>query len=235
MDLMKHSMVFDATAFNILPKSNCVVIGVGAVGNVVAMQLAKLGIANLMLFDDDKVEPHNLPNQMCYGLGDIGEYKGAALANRIYDATGCVPMAYKDKVHGRRYRSTIGSYVFMCVDSMAARSEILDNTISLNPGVELVIDGRMGTHNWASYAFRPKNLAHVNRYRTTLHPDEEVAPQQVGACRIVPSIGATAGVLANCMIWQFITHISGSTKMRNEVAGCVEPWQTHLDTVYQDY
>ena len=58
------------------------IIGVGAVGSFAALALAKMGFKNIKVFDDDKVEEHNISNQF-YKLADIGKLKVDALAGMI--------------------------------------------------------------------------------------------------------------------------------------------------------
>src|SRR5207244_2270936 len=54
------------------------VIGAGAVGSFVTLTLAKMGLRDLTVFDDDVVDVHNLPNQF-YRLTDLGRPKVEAL------------------------------------------------------------------------------------------------------------------------------------------------------------
>ena len=58
------------------------VIGVGAVGRQVALQLAAIGVRHLQLIDYDSVEPSNVTTQG-YRQSDIGRSKVAALQQSI--------------------------------------------------------------------------------------------------------------------------------------------------------
>src|SRR5689334_22283249 len=48
---------------NRLAQCDAIVIGVGAIGRQVALQLAALGISRMTRFDDDRVQPENLAAQ----------------------------------------------------------------------------------------------------------------------------------------------------------------------------
>lgn len=58
------------------------VVGAGAVGGLVAQELALAGISPMWLVDKDKVEEPNLPRQP-YGEDDLGQSKAYAFARRI--------------------------------------------------------------------------------------------------------------------------------------------------------
>lgn len=51
------------------------VVGLGGTGSVVAQQLAYLGVGNLLLLDDDRLESTNLNRVVGAGLGDVGHAK----------------------------------------------------------------------------------------------------------------------------------------------------------------
>jgi sulfur carrier protein ThiS adenylyltransferase len=55
------------------------VVGVGAIGRQVALQLAALGVVRLTLLDDDVVSVENLAPQG-YGVEDLGQAKVQATA-----------------------------------------------------------------------------------------------------------------------------------------------------------
>jgi len=60
-----------------LGKAAVTIIGVGAIGRQVAVQLASLGVRSLQLIDFDSVEQHNVTSQG-YRHDEIGQFKVAA-------------------------------------------------------------------------------------------------------------------------------------------------------------
>lgn len=232
MDILKHKMVFDPTPLN-QAGHRTAVIGLGAVGSVVAMHLAKLGLQRMVLFDDDKVEPHNLANQLFYSKADIGFLKTSCLAERIADLTDTNPGIIEERIgkRGTGTRQLQYDYVFCCVDSMASRQDIFEEHVFMNGKTSFFSDGRMAAREWRAYGFSPTKLAHVNSYRKEWYPDADVDIEHTATCQITPSIAATAGTVANAMIWQFMAHVAGKT-VRNVICGCTEPWVTLISASF---
>ena len=68
-------------------KFKIVVLGAGSLGSFITLNLAKLGFSNISVYDYDKVENYNIPNQF-YRLDDISKFKVEALADIIKQFTG---------------------------------------------------------------------------------------------------------------------------------------------------
>jgi len=113
------------------------VIGVGAIGRQVALQLAAGGVRRLRLVDFDRVEWVNVTTQG-YGAGDVGEPKVRATAEAVRRIDPSIDViAVEDRYRPRRQR---GQAVFCCVDSIAARKAIWR---SAGGCVDFWADGRM--------------------------------------------------------------------------------------------
>ncbi|MCA9270088.1 MAG: ThiF family adenylyltransferase [Planctomycetales bacterium] len=113
------------------------VIGVGAIGRQLALQLAAIGAPSLQLIDFDRVDASNITTQG-YGHADIGQLKVAATAAAIGEldaSTEVVTVADR-----YRPRSVSGEVVFVCVDSIAARAAIWRG---IGPRCRYWGDGRM--------------------------------------------------------------------------------------------
>ena len=167
------------------------VIGVGAIGRQVAIQLASLGVPKLQLIDFDAVDESNITTQG-YLQSDVGEQKVHATTRFIHqvDATIHVePIA-------DRYRSRMetGDVVFCCVDSIAARSAIWR---TLQHRCDFWCDGRMlGETIRILTTTSGHNPEH---YSSTLFPSTEA---QRGTCTSRSTIYA-ATVAAGLMLHQF--------------------------------
>lgn len=66
-----------------LKHSKVVIIGLGAVGSWVALNLVQSGVQNIVLIDDDVIDVTNLHRQFGYCTNDIGELKGKVLAKKL--------------------------------------------------------------------------------------------------------------------------------------------------------
>ena len=74
-------------------------VGCGGIGSFVALALAKLGCPHLCLYDDDRVEEHNVPNQL-FRLSDVGRPKVEALAEVLrFSGSQFDPTVVSDLAH----------------------------------------------------------------------------------------------------------------------------------------
>lgn len=110
-----------------------VVVGCGGTGGFVAEGLCRLMIDSdlqLLLFDHDRVEDHNLRRQNFF-KGDVGKYKSQVLAERLARQYGR-PVSYsvypyeRDLVNEENIIGTriCRSIIIGCVDNPEARREI---------------------------------------------------------------------------------------------------------------
>ena len=132
MDLNKSLEFFNPA--NV--KDRIHIIGCGSIGGNVAELLARYGVTNMVLWDFDEVEPHNIANQI-YFQEHIGMKKRLALDTIL---TAINPNRYlrlKDKYEGQ----PLEGFVFMCVDSVEVRNQIVDANW-YNPEVKAIFDFR---------------------------------------------------------------------------------------------
>lgn len=97
------------------------IVGVGAIGRQVALQLAAIGVRRLQLIDFDHVELPNVTTQG-YFFEDIGHPKVCACRQAIAKID---PSIEVEAVFDRyRARLSIGDALFCCVDSISSRAAI---------------------------------------------------------------------------------------------------------------
>lgn len=173
------------------------VIGVGAIGRQVAIQLAAMGAPRIQLIDFDLVEPSNITTQG-YFHDDLGRTKVAATADHLRRIE---PAIVVDAVADRfRPATATGGVVFCCVDSIGTRAAIWR---SLRERCEFWCDGRMlGEVLRILTAADPPSRAH---YAGTLFAPTEA---QTGACTSRSTIYA-AHVAAGLMLHQFSRWLRG--------------------------
>jgi hypothetical protein len=171
------------------------IIGVGAIGRQVALQLTAMGIPWLQLVDFDLVETSNLASQG-YLEEDLGKLKveaTAAQCRRINSGIEIVSVA-------ERFRRSmeIGNTVFDCVDKINVRRliwEAAKNTASF------YVDGRMSAEVLRVLtAYDSPSRQH---YPTTLFRTEEAF---VGTCTAKTTIYC-ANIAAGMMIAQFTKYL----------------------------
>jgi hypothetical protein len=167
------------------------VIGVGAIGRQVAIQLAALGVPRLQLIDFDTVEETNVTTQG-FDFEDVGQLKVDATAGAVQRID---PLIEVEDIPDRyRSRIEIGDAVFCCVDSISARSAIWR---SASKKCQFWCDGRM-----LGEVIRVLTAADIEsrkHYPTTLFRQSEA---QAGRCMAHGAI-YTACIAAGLMTHQF--------------------------------
>ena len=167
------------------------VIGVGAVGRQVSLQLASIGIRKLQLIDFDQVELTNVTTQG-YRFDQIGREKVAATAEDVK----AIDSKIEVNVNAERYRPHFktGEAVFACVDSIKARAAIWR---SIQDRCSVWIDGRMrGEVIRVLASDDPTSDAN---YSNTLFAQSEA---HTGSCTSSSTVYA-ASLTASLMVHQF--------------------------------
>ena len=175
--------------------SEATVVGVGAIGRQVALQLAAMGVPSLQLVDFDVVEPSNLASQG-YLEEDLGKLKveaTAAQCKRINSGVEIVSVT-------ERFRRSmeIGNAVFDCVDKIDVRRliwEAVKNTVSF------YVDGRMSAE--VLRVLTACDSPSRQYYPATFFRAEEAF---VGACTAKTTIYC-ANIAAGLMVAQFTKYL----------------------------
>jgi hypothetical protein len=181
-DLVPHDRLTEVRA---------TVVGVGAIGRQVALQLAAIGVRQLQIVDFDVVDLTNVTTQG-YWTGDVGLAKVAATKAAI---AALDPSTVVQTVCDR-FRSPldIGKAVFCCVDSITARAAIWR---SASRRCDFWVDGRMlGEVLRILTVGSDQGRAH---YPSTLFAQAEA---QSGNCTSHSTIYA-ASIAAGLMVHQF--------------------------------
>jgi sulfur carrier protein ThiS adenylyltransferase len=187
------------------------VIGVGAIGRQVALQLAAIGVPHIQLVDFDVVDVTNVTTQG-YLADDVGQPKVLATADAIRRLDGAIQVDIFQDRH--RAKLEIGAAVFCCVDSISARAAIWR---SASNRCQFWSDGRM-----LGEVIRVLTAVDSNdgtRYSGTLFPQ---ADAQRGSCTSRSTIYA-ASIASGIMVHQFARWLRGipvdSDTMLNLLAG----------------
>ena len=125
------------------------IVGCGSVGSTVAENLARCGVTKMTLWDFDKVEPHNIVNQM-FDQNDVGKLKVEALKDILTDINPEISDQIEIKPEGWQGKLMSG-YIFLCVDSIELRREIVEKHFD-SPYVKAVFDFRTLLESAQHYA-----------------------------------------------------------------------------------
>lgn len=186
---------------------HAIVVGVGAIGRQVALQLAAMGVPKLTLIDDDTVSIENLAVQG-YAPVDLGRAKVDVTAED------CLRLHPQIVIDGRveRFRRssdlaqqlTAGTRltVFACVDEMASRRRIFE---ACRASADCFVDGRMAGEVlrvlWSS------SPATDQFYSRTLFEDAAAHP---APCTGRSTLYA-ASIAAGLMLSRFAAHLRGQS------------------------
>jgi len=189
----RYSRQHDVVPPEAIARCRATVIGVGAIGRQVALQLTALGIPWLQLIDHDIVEAGNLACQ--------GYFEDDLRSNKV-NATAEFCQRLNRGLHVQispiRYRRSTdldGSNVlFCCVDSIETRRLIWEATGSR---VQFFSDGRMSAE--AMRILTACNAAGKAHYPSTLFSSAEAFR---GSCTAKSTI-FTANIAAGLMLAQF--------------------------------
>lgn len=208
------------------------IIGAGATGSRVFEILVSLGLTNITVYDDDKVESHNLGNQL-FIRSDLGKTKVSGLRRFVKRKLGYVPdtmnfIPYKYKspprpsshqykkvpyIYPERLADQIATQkdlprvCFLLVDSMLARRQIMRYIRTMGLGYGLVVETRMGAQHGYCYAINPSNIHQINRWHDTLFEDSQAADQ--GACQVQITVASTAQLLSSLAVNELINYVNG--------------------------
>lgn len=193
---MSNNVGRDARQRDIIPPeqlSSChaVIVGVGAIGRQVALQLAAIGVPDLYLIDPDRVEEVNLGCQG-YLHADLGRSKVQATA----ELCRLMNPQIQVRVEVARFRRSLdmGDALFCCVDDMETRRRIWE---AAQEQLQFFTDGRMS-------AEVARILTAVDSQSRKYHPTTLFASADAyqGAC-IAKSTSFTANIAAGLMLEQF--------------------------------
>ncbi len=167
------------------------VIGVGAIGRQVAIQLTAIGVRKLQLIDFDHVDETNVTTQG-YFKANVGQPKVAATAKLLTAIDASIDLDLAEDRY--RPKMALGGAGFCCVDSIAARAAIWR---AAGHRCRFWCDGRM-----LGEAIRILTVADEEgrrHYASTLFNPSEAEP---GRCTARSTI-YTANIAAGLMVHQF--------------------------------
>ena len=187
MDYTRQADLVDSRIF----ETPITVIGAGGIGSFTTLALAKMGFQEIYVFDPDKVEGHNLPNQF-YCTMDIGSYKVTSLACIVKDFTG-VSILPTTTIWDKSLPLPIG-VVISAVDTMKVRSELYN---ALNATKCILIDGRMGGHQLEVRTCNMGKVEDKKMYKKTLWKDSETSPLPCTQKAVMYNVLMIASLIAN--------------------------------------
>lgn len=204
MDLSKSYEFFQPEKDN----ARIHIVGCGSVGSTIAENLARCGITKMTLWDFDKVEPHNIVNQM-FDQRHIGKLKVEALKEILIDINPEIKDDIEIKPDGWNGKLLSG-YVFLAVDNIDLRREIVEKHFD-SPYVKAMFDVRTmltGAQHyaaaWDDYKMKKNFLASMQ-----FSHDEASDEVQVSACGVVLGVVTTVRLISALAVNNYIRFVKG--------------------------
>lgn len=185
------------------------IVGCGSVGSTVAENLARCGVTNMTLWDFDKVEPHNISNQM-FRIKDVGKLKVDAVKEILTDINPDIVDVIELKPDGWNGKLMSG-YIFLCVDNIELRREIVKKHMD-SPYVKAVFDFRTllesAQHyaaDWLDYKMKQDLLNSMQ-----FSHDEAKEETPVSACGVTLGVATVVRMIAAYGVNNYINFVKGN-------------------------
>lgn len=184
------------------------IIGCGSVGSTVAENLVRCGITKITLWDFDRVEPHNIVNQM-FRQKDIGKMKVEALRDILVEINPDVADKIELKPDGWKGKMLSG-YVFLCVDSIELRRKFVEKHMD-NPYIKAVFDFRTRLEDAQHYAadWSDSKMKRDLLASMQFSHDEAKEETPVSACNVTLSVCPTVRIICAYGVANFMNFWNG--------------------------
>lgn len=182
------------------------IVGCGSVGSTVAENLARCGVSKFVFWDFDRVEEHNIVNQM-FTADQVGMAKVEALLSILKSINPDVQVELKPEGwNGEK----MPGYIFLCVDSIDIRREIVTKHFN-NMNVKAVFDFRTLLESAQHYAADWSSLQMKENLLKTMNFTHEEAAEEapVSACGTTLGVATTVRLVSAMGVNNFIRFIKG--------------------------
>ena len=126
---LRTEMVLGDRALEKLSRCHVAVFGLGGVGSYAAEILARSGVGELTLVDQDTLSLTNINRQLCALTSTVGQYKAEVAAARVRDIdpdTVVYPIcATYDAAHREDFFSARYDYIADCIDLVTCKLDLI--------------------------------------------------------------------------------------------------------------
>lgn len=184
------------------------IVGCGSVGSTIAENLARCGVTKMTLWDFDKVEAHNIANQM-FRQQDVGKLKVDALKDILMDINPDTKDAVETQPEGWQGKLMNG-YVFLCVDNIELRREIVEKHMN-SPYVKAMFDVRTLLTGAQHYAAAWDDFKMKQSFLESMQfsHEEAAAETPVSACGVTLGVVTTVRLISALCVNNYIRFVKG--------------------------
>ena len=185
------------------------IVGCGSVGSTIAENLARCGVKNMVLWDFDTVEAHNIVNQM-FRQQDVGKPKVEALKDILCDINPEISDTVELKPDGWQGKLMSG-YIFLCVDNIELRRQIVEKHMD-SPYVKAMFDFRTLLESAQHYAADWSDYKMKQDLLNSMQFSHEEAAEEtpVSACGITLGVATTVRLVCALGVNNYINFVKGN-------------------------
>lgn len=202
----KQRLFLGREADGSLRSKRVAVLGLGALGSVIAPWLARAGVGHLTLIDRDLVEASNLQRQLLYGEADLGRPKAEVAAQRLAEANSTIDLrpVVADLTSGNA-RELLSGFDLVCDGTDNFEARFLINDVALLTGTPWIYAGAIGGEGlvW------PLNPPRTPCLRCLI--EEPPAAGDVDTCDSAGVLGPAVGVIGSWAALEAIKVLTGKT------------------------
>lgn len=207
MNLVKSQEYFNPVNVD----QRCHIIGCGSVGSTVAELLVRLGLTKISLYDFDVVSEHNLANQMFFDE-DIKTLKVDAVKKMLCSINPDAEEDIKLYPEGWTAQSRLSGYVFLCVDNIDLRREIVEKNAP-NHSIVAMFDFRTRLEDAQHYAANWSNPKEIENLLKSMDFTHEEAKEStpVTACNVEMGVAPTVRIICSYGVANFMNYVRGQS------------------------
>ena len=185
------------------------IVGCGSVGSTIAENLARCGVKNMVLWDFDTVEAHNIVNQM-FRQQDVGKPKVEALKDILCDINPEISDTVELKPDGWQGKLMSG-YIFLCVDNIELRRQIVEKHMD-SPYVKAMFDFRTLLESAQHYAADWSDYKMKQDLLNSMQFSHEEAAEEtpVSACGVTLGVATTVRLVCALGVNNYINFVKGN-------------------------
>ena len=144
---LREAMFYGLESLELLSKKHVMILGIGGVGSYCAEAIARAGVGQITLVDNDTVGLTNLNRQLCALHSTLGKFKSDVMADRIRDINpSChvtsLPLLYSEDSK-EAFFARHPDYIIDAIDLVSCKLSLIETAKAR----DIPIVSAMGTGN----------------------------------------------------------------------------------------
>jgi len=192
-----------------LARSRVLVVGCGGLGCPALVYLARAGVGELIIVDDDKVSETNLHRQILFDIDDVGKSKAVVAKRKLKASNKDIKIScVETRVGSENIHELMDGCDVVLDGSDNFETKYLTNSVCLELKIPMIygavnrFDGQLAVFNL------PQSNASYSLNMNDLFPVKP-SVEELGSCELNGVIGPVAGLVGQMMAIECIKIITG--------------------------